>query len=114
MLFALKFLKELSIYDVNKPYKLHGFSALSEEQQINCEFKEFVDIVIEDLRDVRDKCYIEEEGFEIIRVPTRCALSPQVFETDAYNINNTIQDYVKEIMDLVRERFNARCVVTID
>lgn len=113
-MFTLKFLKELPLYDATKPYKLHGFPELSNELQSNCVFQEFGDVLVEDVRDATDKCRIEDDGFEFVRAPTRSALSPQVFEQDTVDGNDVVQDYVEETMGLVRERFNADYVITID
>ncbi|KAL8742784.1 MAG: hypothetical protein Q9190_004792 [Brigantiaea leucoxantha] len=112
MQFTMKFLKELSIYETVQPYKLHGFPDLSVEQQTNCVFEEIEHVVAEDVRGSENKGRIEEEGFEFTKVPTRCALSAEVFERDS--LDNIVRDYIQETMDLVRERLNARFVVTID
>lgn len=114
MLFTLNYLKELPIYESVKPYQLNGFTELSKEQQTNCVFEELTDVVVEDVRDARYDCRIEKEGFEFMRAPTRCALNPQVFEREAPDVNGIIQDYLQETMEVVRERFNACGVVTID
>lgn len=114
MLFTLSYLKKLPIYESVKPYQLHGFTELSKEQQTNCVFEELTDVVAEDLRDARDDCRIEKEGFEFRKVPTRCALNPQIFEREAPDFNEIVQDYLQETMEVVRERFNACGVVTID
>ena len=113
MLFTMKFLKELPIYDVEQPYKLHGFPELSPEQQTNCVFDEY-EVTAEDVRDLPDKCNIEREGFEFMKIPTRCTMTADVFESESLDANNTVGDYIQETMDLVRERLDARFVVTID
>jgi hypothetical protein len=114
MPFAMKFLKELETYKRNKSYKLHGFPDVSVELQSNCVFEEIEDVVAEDLRDSRDKCHFEEEGFEFVKAPTRCALSAEVFEGDDLDLNDIVRDYIQETMDLVKERLGARSVLTIN
>jgi hypothetical protein len=114
MPFAMKFLKELETYKRNKPYKLHGFPDVSVELQSNCVFEEVEDVVAEDLRDSRDKCHFEEEGFEFVKAPTHYTLSAKVFKGDDPNLNDIVRDYTQETMDLVKERLGARSVLTID
>jgi hypothetical protein len=114
MLFTMKFLKELPIYEVVQPYKLHGFPELSLEQQTNCVYEEIKDVVAEDLRDSKYKCRFENEGFEFMKAPTGCALSAEVFERDNLDVNNIVQDYIQETINVVRERLDARFVLAID
>jgi hypothetical protein len=102
MLFTMKFLKELPIYETVQPYKLHGFPELSAEQQTNCEYKEIKDVVVEDLRGFKRKCCLEEEGFEFVKAPTRCTISAEVFESDSHSGNRIVQEYIQETMDLVK------------
>lgn len=82
MLFTMKFLKELPIYEVVQPYKLHGFPELSVEQQTNCVYEEIEDVLADGLRDSKSKGRFEEEGFEFMYAPTGCALSAEFFERD--------------------------------
>jgi hypothetical protein len=114
MLFTMKFLKEIPLYKDVQPYKLHGFSEVSEEQQTNCVFEEIKDVVAEDLRDSGKKCSLEAEGFEFMKAPISCSLSAEVFERDGLDTNNIVRDYIQETMDLVKERLRAHIVVTID
>ena len=102
------------MYDVIQPYKLHGFPELSLEQQTNCVFEEYEDVTGLDVRDLPEKCDIGREGFEFMKVPTRCTLTAEIFEKDSPDSNDIIQDYIQETMDFVRERLGAHLVVTID
>lgn len=114
MLFTPNYLKDLPIYESVKPYQLHGFTELNKEQETNCVFEDFTDVVVEGLRDTRDDCRVEKEGFEFMRAPTRCALNPQVFEKDAADASGIIQDYLQKTIEIVRERFNACGVIAMD
>jgi hypothetical protein len=114
MLFTMKFLKELPLYKDVQPYKLHGFSEPSEEQQTNCVFEEIKDVVAEDLRGSGKTCSLEVEGFEFMKAPISCSLSAEVFERDGLDTNDILRDYIQETMDLVKERLRAPIVVTID
>lgn len=114
MHFTLKFLKELSLYDEVQPYKLHGFPELSEEQQTNCVYENIDGVDAQDVRDSKKTPHLGQEGFEIMKAPTSCALSADVFENDSVGMNNILADYIRETMNLVKSKLSADSIMTID
>lgn len=114
MLFTLKFLKELPQYATEQPYQLHGFPELTDEQRTNCVFEHVEHVAAENVRGNVKRFRLEEHGFEFVRAPTRCTLTADTFEGEDTQANKTVEDYIHETMDLVKERLNADSVLTID
>jgi hypothetical protein len=112
MAFTTKFLKDLPIYQDVQPYRLHGYSELSEEQQTDCVYEEIDGIHAEDLRNCKCMPRFEEEGFEFIDASSRCHLSAVVFETEDSDMDKIVQDCVQETMQLVKDRLHSRSVIT--
>jgi hypothetical protein len=113
---TLKFLRDLPLYQREKPYTLHGFPDIPAEQQTNCEYEEISDIEAHDLRGSTDMPVLEEQGFEYLIAPSHCNLSASTFEQDLpsdYSVD-PVSAYLQETMDIVKEKLNASLAVTID
>ena len=108
--FILKFLKDLPV----QPYKIHGNLELSETDKSNCEYHEVGNATTQDLRDCLYLGCLGKEGSKVIKSPSRCVLSAEVFERENPESNEIIVVYLKETMNSVWKRFNASFVVTVD
>lgn len=114
MQFTLKFLKEPPLYNTVQPYNLHGFFDLGEAQQTNCVYETVDEVTAQDIRLIEESPQLGREGFEAISAPTRCTISAEVFENDSAGMNEILADFLQETMDLVKSKFNADSIVTID
>lgn len=113
MQFTLKFLKKLPLYDEVQSYKLHDFSNFSEAQQTNCVYEIIDEVIAQDIRVIQESLKLGREGFEIISVSTRYAISAEIFENDNVGANSILANYFQETMDLVNSKLNADSIVTI-
>ena len=114
MFFTLKFLKRLAVYDDVQPYRIYGHPELTPEEESNCEFEVIPDILAKDIREFQDTCCLDEEGFEVMNSPSHWAINAEIFEKKTSQSDEVIVGYLEETMAIVKKRFQASSVVTID
>lgn len=114
MLFTLKFLKQLPLYETVQPYKLYGFPELSASQKSNCVYEAIDNVHAIDVRSTMNKFRFEVEGFEFAKAPTKFCLNAAVLENETDSAQTTIHAYLQETMDFVKKRLKASRVLTMD
>ncbi|OCL09233.1 hypothetical protein AOQ84DRAFT_404936 [Glonium stellatum] len=113
MLATLKFLSDLPLYDLEKPYELCGFPEVPQSDRSNCQFTDHNNIKLEDVRGQENKYSINDYGFAFVNHTSSLDLKAQYFEHQNRN-DAVVNTYLKECIELVKREIGADRVVCID
>lgn len=108
---TLKYLADLPLYRVEKPYSLYGFPE-DVTPKSNCEFEIRSDITVQNARGREKDFTLEGCGFEFHTTPSKCRLTAKVFENQSER--NTVWQYLNETIDHVRSQLKADKVLCFD
>ena len=113
MLATLKFLSDLPLYDLEKPYELCGFPEVPQSNRTNFQFTNHNNTKLEDVRGQEKQYSIDRHGFAFVSHASSLDLKSQYFEHQTRN-EAVVNKYLQECIELVKREMRANRVVCID
>lgn len=113
MLATLKFLSDLPLYDLEKPYELCGFPEVPQSNRTNFQFTNHNNIKLEDVRGQEKTCSIGRHGFAFVSHASSLDLKSQYFEHQTRD-EAIVNKYLQECIELVKREMRVNRVVCID
>ena len=113
MLATLKFLSDLPLYNLEKPYKLCRFPEVPQSNRTNFQFTNHNNIKLEDVRGQEKTCSIDRHGFTFVSHVSSLDLKSQYFEHQTRD-EAIVNKYLQECIELVKREMGVNRVVCID
>lgn len=114
MLTSLTFLNDSPLYKTEKPYYfVEKLPEVPDSMMSNCRYEKRDNISVIDVRGMKDKFTLEENGWEYLRHQSTVSLDPDAYLGESH-CQETVEKYLAECVEVVQARYNGSKIICFD